>query len=79
MKSEEILKDLEQIFKKVLKKNTLNINEEDQLSNIKGWDSLLHINIIEDIEAKFNIDFSAGEVVVLKTVADLVQLIQSKL
>ena len=79
MTQEQIFKELEIIFKKVLKSSTLNMNIEDELLCIKGWDSLSNIYIIEEIETKFNVEFSAGEIVVLKTIADLVQLIQSKL
>ncbi len=79
MTQEQILNELEQIFKKVLKKQMLNITIENKLSDIKGWDSLSNIDIVEEIETKFNIELFAGEIVVLKTIADLVQLIQSKL
>lgn len=79
MTQEQILKELEQIFRSILKNKILDITTESKLSDIKGWDSLSNIYIIEEIETKFNVELHAGEVVVLKTIKDLVQLIQSKL
>ena len=79
MEKVQIIKELEQIFKTVLEDDNLTINEGMKTSDIKGWDSLSHINIIEEIEKKFKVHFSTGEVVVIKTVNDIVDLIQSKL
>lgn len=79
MTQEQILKELEQIFRSILKNKMLGITTESKLSDIKGWDSLSNIYIIEEIETRFNVELYAGEVVVLKTIKDLVQLIQSKL
>ena len=79
MTKEQIFKELELIFIKILDFKVLNINTETKLSDIKGWDSLSHINIIEEIESKFNVNFSVGEIVTLNTISDLIKLIQSKL
>jgi acyl carrier protein len=79
MTKEQIFKELELIFIKILDFKVSNINTETKLSDIKGWDSLSHINIIEEIESKFNVNFSVGEIVTLNTISDLIKLIQSKL
>ncbi len=79
MTKEQIFKELELIFIKILDFKVSNINTETKLSDIKGWDSLSHINIIEEIESKFNVSFSVGEIVTLNTISDLIKLIQSKL
>ncbi|WP_372519574.1 acyl carrier protein [Candidatus Ruminimicrobiellum ovillum] len=79
MEKEQIIKELEQIFKSVLEEDDLTISENMETSDIQGWDSLAHINIIEEIEKHFNIHISVGEIVVLKTVGDMVKLIQSKI
>ena len=79
MTNEQIFNELELIFIKILDFKVLNINTETKLSDIKGWDSLSHINIIEEIESKFNVNFSVGEIVTLNTISDLIKLIQSKL
>ncbi len=79
MVNEKILKELENIFRNVLEDENLMIHEDVKVSDIKGWDSLSHINIIDEIEKYFNIHFSIGEIVVLKTVGDIVKLIEAKI
>ena len=48
MEKEQIIKELEQIFKSVLEEDDLTISEDMETSDIQGWDSLAHINIIEE-------------------------------
>lgn len=78
MEKDQILKDLENIFRRVLKIEKLKIKEETELMDIKGWDSLAHVNIIEEIERHFNINFSTGEIIAIKTIMDMIELIQTK-
>ena len=79
MEKEKILNDLEEIFRSVLEEENLILTKEMKMSDIRGWDSLSHINVIEGVEKKFNIHFSVGEIVVLKTISGLINLIQTKL
>lgn len=79
MEKEKILKDLEEIAKKVLEDENLTLREDMSTSDIKGWDSLSQINIIEKIETFFNVRFSIGEIVVIKTIGDFIELIQNKI
>jgi len=79
MEDNKILKDLENIFKDVLEEEDIQLTIEMSPSDINGWDSLSQINIIEEIEKHFNIHFSVGEIVVLKTISDMVTLIKNKI
>lgn len=79
MEKEKILKELEEIFKSVLEEKDLKITEDMKTSDIKGWDSLSHINLIEEVEKHFKVHFSIGEIVVLKTISDLIKLIKQKI
>ena len=79
MEKEQIIKELEQIFKSVLEEDDLTISEDMETSDIQGWDSLAHINIIEEKEENFHIHIAVGEIVVLQTIGDMVKLIQSKI
>ena len=79
MEKEQILKDLEKIFRSVLEDEYLTITEDLVTEEVQGWDSLAQINLLEEIEKHFNIHFAIGEIVVLKTIGDMVKLIQSKI
>lgn len=79
MEKGQILKDLEKIFKSVLEEEDLTITEDLVTEDVQGWDSLAQINLIEEIEKHFNVHFDIGEIVVLKTIGDMVDLIKSKI
>lgn len=79
MEKTQILKKLEDIFKSVLEDENLEINDNMKLSDVQGWDSLSQINIVEEVEKHFNVHFSIGEIVILKTISDIVRLIETKL
>lgn len=78
MEKEQILKELENVFKSALEED-IKLDENMKISDIQGWDSLAHINVIEGIEKHFNIHLKVGEIVVLKTVDDIIKLIEKKL
>jgi acyl carrier protein len=55
-------------FKKTFKKSKLPKDiSKMKLGNIKGWDSLGHVNLLLEIEKKFKIKFSMQEISELKS------------
>jgi len=46
---------------------------------IEDWDSLNHINLVSAIEKEFKIKFALGELMALKDVGAMVNLIVEKL
>lgn len=66
-------------------KNELQLNEQITLddnttaNDVPGWDSLQHINIITSVENYFNIKFKGLEILRIKNLGDLQQLIDKKL
>jgi acyl carrier protein len=62
---------------------TLNLDdwefsEQTTASEVPGWDSLSHVNVIVAVEKHFKVRFSNLEVLRLKTVSDLQRLVDSK-
>ena len=55
-----MIKDLNDIFVKILKLDSEENIEELDSSNIDKWDSLNHIHLIISIEKKFQISFDNG-------------------
>ena len=45
---------------------------------VEGWDSLAHVRLLLTIERKFNVKISPPEAARLKTVGDLVDLLERK-
>lgn len=45
-------------------------------ANVKGWDSLQQVNLLLDLEQRFNVQLQAEEIARLKTVGDIVEMIE---
>lgn len=54
------------------------LNEQTTASEVPGWDSLNHVNVILAVEKQFKVRFSNLEVLKLKSVGDLQRLVDSK-
>jgi acyl carrier protein len=73
-----IIRDLEPIFADILDQSDLRLAPESSASNVEGWDSLAHINLIVAIEKRYRIKFALGELQDLKNLGEMVILIQRK-
>ena len=78
MKKEEMTGKLKSVFQKVLEENEITITREMTAHDIAKWDSLRHIQLISEVERTFGIKFKLREVVSMKNVGDLIDLIQAK-
>jgi len=71
--------ELKKVILEALKLDDFDIKNETVASQVPGWDSLSHINVILAVEKHFNIRFNNREVLRLKNVGDLQRLVTSKL
>ena len=78
MDKHTVLEELQPIFVDVLDLPGLRLSYESSGSNIDGWDSLAHINLVVAIEKKFGIKFALGELQQLKNVGEMADLIIAK-
>lgn len=69
---------LNEVFREVFDDDTLQITREMTANDVEGWDSLSHINLIVAVESSFNIRFSQKELLGLKKVGDLLDLVAAK-
>jgi acyl carrier protein len=74
-----ILSQLEPIFRDVLDNSRLNLTRGSNASNVAGWDSLAHINLVSAIEQQFGISFTLSELQELKNVGEMIDLMERKL
>ena len=70
---------LEKIVSKVLNREINNINMDMSALDIQGWDSLNHVQIIYFCEQELEVQFPIKEIQDLKTIGDLVRLINNYL
>lgn len=54
------------------------LDPEVALRNIKNWDSLTLISLAVSIEKVFKVKFPAADVYAIRTIADVIKLLESK-
>ena len=79
MNRTKIAEELQAIFRDVFDDESIVLFDEMTSNDVEDWDSISHINLISDIEAKFDIAFTTDEIVGLKNVGEFIKVIASKL
>lgn len=70
---------LQDIFRNIFDDDTLILNRETTAADIDEWDSLTQINIVEACETEFSVKFDLDDIVSLKDIGDMVDLIEKKM
>lgn len=78
MEKNQILADVQEIFRDVLDNEDIEINFETVADDVEEWDSLSHIQLIVAIEKHFKIKFNSKELMEWKTVGDMIDSIAAK-
>ena len=79
MNRKKIFNNVQDIFRDVFDEDTLNISDKSSSDDIEEWDSLNHINLVSAIEKEFNIKFSLTELISLKNVGAMIDLMILKI
>ena len=79
MTKEEIFYRVQDIFRDIFDEDTLIIENTTSSDDIEDWDSLNHINLVSAIEKEFKIKFALGELMTLKDVGAMVNLMDEKI
>lgn len=75
---ESIRNQVQDIFRDILDLESLTLGDDTQASDVDGWDSLTHIQLIVAIEKEFKVKFSSKEILSWKNVGELLGSLQSK-
>ena len=76
---EEVIKQVNNVFKDVFDDNALNINYETTAKDVDDWDSLTHIQLVVAIEKHFKIRFTSSEIQGFANVGQMCEAILAKL
>lgn len=79
MSREDVLSKVNEIFVDAFDMEDLKVNFETTAKDVDGWDSLMQMNLIEMIEDEFDIRFDMNEVVNMKNIGEMVDIIISKI
>lgn len=74
-----ISEKLKKIILNELKLDDFEMKDETTATDVPGWDSLKHLNIILNVESNYNIKFKGLEMMRVQSIGDLQRLIDSKL
>ena len=78
MDREHVFNGIQEIFRDIFDEENLIITDRTNSDEIEDWDSLNHINLVSAIEKEFNIRFALGELLSLKDVGAMIDLMLEK-
>lgn len=76
---EKYHEQLTQVFRNVFQNNAIEITRSTTAADIDQWDSITHLDLITATEESFSIEITGFDVMGLKNVGDLLDLIARKL
>jgi len=79
MTRKDVLDNVQEIFRDIFDEHDMVIEDKTNSDDVEEWDSLNHINLVSAIEKEFKIKFALGELMSLKDVGAMVDLMIVKL
>lgn len=76
MTREMIFETLNSVFQDVFDDPSIQVNDGTTADDIEEWDSLEHIHLIVAVEQAFNMKFKMGDVVGMKNVGDMANILE---
>lgn len=78
MTREEIYCRLNEVFSDVFARDDITVDDATTAKDVEGWDSLMHIALINAVEDEFDMRFDMKQVVGMKNVGEMVDAILLK-
>jgi acyl carrier protein len=79
MTREELFNGVQDIFRDIFDEDDMIVEDKTNSDDIEEWDSLNHINLVSAIEKEFEVRFALGELIALKDVGAMIDLITKKI
>jgi acyl carrier protein len=79
MNKDAILDKLLAVFRDVFEDDELEISAATTADDVDGWDSLMHVSLMINVERAFGVKFSSTQVASLKNVGELIDLVTARL
>ena len=79
MENDQILIEIQEIFREVFENPALLITEVTAPADIHEWDSLTHVLILSKIEKKFEIKFSLDDMLSFENTGDICKAVKRKI
>ena len=79
MSREEVLERLQPVFRDVFDDDDITVTAETTAADVDGWDSLEHINLVNAVEQEFGMKFDMGQILTMKNVGEMADIIISRI
>lgn len=79
MSRKEVYETLNQVFRDVFDDAALTVSDATTAKDVKGWDSLMHITLISEVEDAFDIHFEMRDVTGMQNVGEMADRIMELL
>ncbi len=79
MSRDEVFVKLNEVFQDVFDAESITVTETTTADDIEEWDSLEHINLLAAVEQEFGMKFNMGQVVSMKNVGEMADIILSQI
>ena len=70
----KVLESIQDVVRDVLDDETIILNEEMFITDVDGWDSVVHMTVIATLESEFERQFDIEKIAVAKTVAEIIDM-----
>lgn len=79
MTREEVFVTLNEVFRDVFDDEEITVTDKTTADDIEEWDSLEHINLLAAVEQAFGMKFNMGEVMSMKNVGEMADIVLKRL
>ncbi len=79
MTREAVLAKVNDIFHEVFDDDSIVVVESTTSEDVEDWDSLMHITLISEVESEFGFKFQMKDVVGMKDVGEMLDIIMANI
>ena len=69
---------LNEVFRDVFDDDSITVGPKTTATDIEDWDSLEHITLMTDVQKKFKVKFTMGEISSMKNVGEMADIIAKR-
>ena len=78
MNEDALLARLNEVFRSVFDDPNLTVSLTTTAKDVPGWDLIVHITLVIEVEREFGVKFRMAEIEKLRNVGDLVAILTAK-
>lgn len=75
MTRDDVYKKLTDLFRDIFDNDSIELQDATTAADVEGWDSLMHISLIQAVQDEFGMKFAMKDVTGMKNVGQMVDLI----